>query len=236
MVMERLLNNLQNLSGKVIIIRAYDFYRPLTQEQLELAANGDFNFDHPEAFDFELLETCVKHLIAGKPVTIPKYDFNKHVRIIEKEQVVSERPDIIILEGIFMLYHRVIRDLLSLKVFVDVDSDNRLAKQVIRDTSKRYQKDLNWVLRQYVKYVKPSFEDFILPSKKYADVIIPRGSENVVAIDLLAEHIIDLLTERHQDLTRTDSNGSSLTDIHVRGGSTAILSDSPVSLFNEVVN
>ena len=99
----------------------------------------------------------------------------------------------VIISGIHMLYQKRIRDILDLKVFVDVDSDERLARQVIRDTTQRYNRKLDLILNGYLKFVKPCFEEFILPCKKYADVVIPRGETNLVAIDLLAQHILDLL-------------------------------------------
>ena len=98
-----------------------------------------------------------------------------------------------IIAGIHLFYQKKIRDILDLKVFVDVDSDVRLSKQVIRDSEERYNKKLDQILQSYIKFVKPCFEEFILPCKKYADVVIPRGETNVVAIDLLAQHIREVL-------------------------------------------
>ncbi|TPX65485.1 uridine kinase [Spizellomyces sp. 'palustris'] len=201
MIMERLLEKDKSVGVKVVIIRMEDFYRELNREEMELAKSGDYNFDHPNAVDFAIMEECLEDILHGRPVDIPLYDFQNHIRLPETMHI--ERPDVVIFSGIYMLYKRRVRDVLNLKVFVDVDSDVRLARQVVRDTEERYQKPLEQVLQYYVKHVKPSFEDFILPSKKFADVIIPRGQENTVAIDLLTQHIVDILDERASQAKQT---------------------------------
>ncbi|KAI9096062.1 uridine kinase family-domain-containing protein [Phlyctochytrium arcticum] len=194
MIMRALLEQDERAGVKVVIIRMEDFYRQPAEEEMESVKSGEYNFDHPSSVDFRLMERCLEDILNGRPTEVPQYDFKRHIRLPETVHI--ERPDVVIFSGIYMLYKKRVREALNLKVFVDVDSDTRLARQVVRDTEERYNKELESVLQYYIKYVKPSFEDFILPSKKFADVIIPRGHENTVAINLLTQHISDILRER----------------------------------------
>ncbi|KAI8925455.1 uridine kinase family-domain-containing protein [Entophlyctis helioformis] len=178
---------------KVSYIRLEDFYKPLSAEDVELANRGDYNFDHPDAVDIKLLESCLQTISECKPVDLPRYDFQNKQRLAEAQHI--DHPDVVIV--------RKLRDLITMKVFVDVDADVRLARQVIRDTEERYRLSLDQVLQRYVKFVKPSYEEFIQPTKKFADVIIPRGETNTVAVELLTQHIIDILKEYAMSETET---------------------------------
>ncbi|KAH6774392.1 uridine like 5 [Perilla frutescens var. hirtella] len=169
---------------RVILINQDAFYRSLNGEQLKKV--GEYNFDHPDAFDTELLLSCMEKIKHGSVVTIPNYDFKTH-KSIEPGRVVNP-CDVIILEGILVLHDSRVRDLMNMKIFVDTDSDVRLGRRIQRDTVERGRNVEN-VLDQYAKFVKPSFDEFILPSMKHADVIIPRGADNEVAIDLIVQHI-----------------------------------------------
>nr|KAJ3420314.1 Uridine-cytidine kinase 2 [Polyrhizophydium stewartii] len=180
---------------RVSYIRLEDFYLPLGDDDVRRADAGEYNFDHPEALDLDLFLACLQSLSDGKPASIPRYDFQKKRRLPESV-LIDPAPDVVVVSGILILYEREIRELIDLKVFVDVDSDVRLARQVIRDTEERYRMSLDQVLQRYVKFVKPSFEEFILPTKKFADVVIPRGETNTVAVELLTEHIVDILRDR----------------------------------------
>lgn len=148
------------------------------------------NFDHPSAFDDQLLLKTLKDLKEGKSVSLLEYNHKNHERGPNKIEIPP--ADVIIVEGILVLYDSDIRDMLDMKVFVDLDSDTRLSKRVFRDLEMG--RELNVILEQYISQIKPAFEDFILPTKKYADVIIPRGSENTVAIGLIVQHIKHLLS------------------------------------------
>ncbi|CAJ1920144.1 unnamed protein product [Sphenostylis stenocarpa] len=165
--------------------RVDSFYRGLRPEELEHV--HEYNFDHPEAFDTEQLLECMGKLISGQGVHVPIYDFKKHQRSSDSFRQVNA-SDVIILEGILVFHDQRVRDLMNMKIFVDTDADVRLARRIRRDTVERG-RDINSVLEQYAKFVKPAFDDFVLPSKKYADVIIPRGGDNHVAIDLIVQHI-----------------------------------------------
>jgi uridine kinase len=181
----------------VVIIKLEDFYRPLTDREQTHVTQGEYNFDHPDAMDFKLVETAIVALLSGQPFQLPKWDFTTHVRVSKHDSTSSSsssssststaepnpqstttttttkttatttttvyRPDVVIFEGNLMLYKKRVRDAFDLKVFVDVEGETRLSKQVIRDTEQRYKKSLEEVLHQYMKFVKPSFEDFILP-------------------------------------------------------------------------
>jgi len=180
---------------RVALVSQDSFYRPLTTEEKETVS--EYNFDHPDAFDWTLLHQTLSELRnqpkLGKPVEIPLYDFVVHARMPESNTIYG--ADIIILEGILVFYPPELRELFDMKIFVDADADTRLARRVIRDINHRG-RDVMGVLRQYEKFVKPSFDEYISPTKKYADVIIPRGADNIVAIDLIAQHIRTQLSER----------------------------------------
>ncbi|KAG0563359.1 hypothetical protein M758_8G023500 [Ceratodon purpureus] len=170
---------------RVVLVNQDSFYRGLTPE--EMANVGEYNFDHPDAFDTEQLLECLGNLKANQPVQIPVYDFKKHQRCTERFRKVNA-SDVIIMEGILVFNDPRVRELMNMKIFVDTDADVRLARRIRRDTLERG-RDVNGVIEQYGKFVKPAFDDFILPTKKYADVILPRGGDNHVAIDLIVQHI-----------------------------------------------
>ncbi|XP_078074230.1 uridine-cytidine kinase 2-like isoform X2 [Mustelus asterias] len=183
-------NEIDHHKRQVVIVSQDSFYRVLTAEQKGKAMKGQFNFDHPDAFDNELILNTLRDIIEGKTVEIPVYDFVSHSR---KPETVTVYPaDVVLFEGILAFYVQEIRDMFQMKLFVDTDADTRLSRRVLRDISER-QRDLEQVLTQYITFVKPAFEEFCLPTKKYADVIIPRGAENLVAINLIVQHIQDLL-------------------------------------------
>ena len=125
--------------------------------------------------------------MTGKPTKIPVYDFKTNARVPGLFTLIYP-SDVVIVEGILVFYFLGIREIFNLKLFVDTDADTRLARRVLRDISERG-RDLEHVLHQYTSLVKPAFEEFCIPTKKYADVIIPRGAENTVALDLIRQHI-----------------------------------------------
>ncbi|CAK9145058.1 unnamed protein product [Ilex paraguariensis] len=169
---------------RVVLVNQDSFYHNLTPE--ELTRVHEYNFDHPDAFDTEQLLCAMEKLKHGQPIDIPKYDFKSYKNICPARRV--NPSDVIILEGILIFHDPRVRDLMSMKIFVDADADVRLARRIRRDTVEK-DRDIGMVLDQYSKFVKPAFDDFILPTKKYADIIIPRGGDNHVAIDLIVQHI-----------------------------------------------
>ncbi|XP_012672959.1 uridine-cytidine kinase 2-B [Clupea harengus] len=183
-------NEIDHHQRQVAMLSQDSFYKELTPEQKAKALKGQFNFDHPDAFDYELIKKTLHDIIQGKTVQIPVYDFITHSR---KDEFVTLYPaDVVLFEGILIFYSQEIRDVFQMKLFVDTDADTRLSRRVLRDIEDRG-RDLEQVLTQYITFVKPAFEEFCLPTKKYADVIIPRGADNLVAINLIVQHIQDIL-------------------------------------------
>ncbi|KAG0446951.1 hypothetical protein HPP92_028591 [Vanilla planifolia] len=169
---------------RVALVNQESFYYDLTDDEMSLV--HEYNFDHPDAFDTENLLFCLENLKSGKVIDIPNYDFRAHKSILPSRKV--NPADVIILEGILVFHDHRLRDLMNMKIFVDTDADLRLSRRIRRDTLEKG-RDIKAVLDQYSKFVKPAFDDFILPTKKYADIIIPRGGDNHVAIDLIVQHI-----------------------------------------------
>nr|GMC72356.1 uridine kinase-like protein 3 [Ipomoea batatas] len=170
---------------RVVLVNQDSFYHNLTPE--ELTKVHEYNFDHPDAFDTEQLLSVMDKLKHGQAVDIPKYDFKCYKNNVFTPRRVNP-SDVIILEGILIFHDPRVRDLMNMKIFVDTDADVRLARRIRRDTVEKG-RDIATVLDQYSKFVKRAFDDFILPTKKYADIIIPRGGDNHVAVDLIVQHI-----------------------------------------------
>uniref|UniRef100_A0A7S3ZBN8 Uridine kinase n=1 Tax=Lotharella globosa TaxID=91324 RepID=A0A7S3ZBN8_9EUKA len=177
----------------VVMISMDRFYRSLPPEEMKLAKKKEFNWDHPSAFDWALFQKVIADIRTGKSVEVPRYDFATNSR--EKETDTVYGADIVIIEGILVLHDKPLRELMDIKVFVDTDSDLRLARRIKRDIRERG-RTVDEVLDQYVKTVKPSFDDYIFPTKRYADLIVPRGGDNYVAINLLVQHIKAILKKR----------------------------------------
>ncbi|XP_033125788.1 uridine-cytidine kinase-like 1 [Anneissia japonica] len=177
----------------VILLSMDSFYKVLNEEQHQKAADNEYNFDHPDAFDYELLIKTLRKLKDGKRVEVPVYDFATHSRI--KEKKVMYGANVVIFEGILSFVNKRLLEIMDLKIFVDTDSDIRLARRLKRDITERG-RDLVGVLKQYNKYVKPAFEQFIEPSIQYADIVVPRGAENEVAMSLIVQHVQDQLELR----------------------------------------
>lgn len=173
---------------KIAIIQQDSYYKD--QSELTYEERVKTNYDHPFAFDNDLLIEHLKDLLENKTIEQPMYDFEKHNR--KKETIKVEPKDIIILEGILILSEKGIRDLLDIKIFVDTDSDVRVIRRISRDINQRG-RTLDSVIKQYMETVRPSHLQFIEPSKRYADIIIPEGGYNKVAIDILVTKIKSIL-------------------------------------------
>ncbi|VTJ85337.1 Hypothetical predicted protein [Marmota monax] len=168
-------NEVDHRQRKLVILSQDRFYKVLTAEQKAKALKGQYNFDHPDAFDNDLMHRTLKNIVEGKTVEVPTYDFVTHSRL--PETTVVYPADVVLFEGILVFYSQEIRDMFHLRLFVDTDSDVRLSRRVLRDVHRG--RDLEQILTQYTTFVKPAFEEFCLPTKKYADVIIPRGVDNM---------------------------------------------------------
>lgn len=201
-----------NTDKQVVALSQDSFYKELTKDEIVLANKGKFNFDHPDAFDYELLHACLKDIKEGRPTKVPVYDFKHHSRV--PGEFTNVYPsDVVLVEGILVFYFPVVRDMFQMKLFVDTDADTRLARRVLRDIEERG-RDLEHVLTQYTTLVKPAFEEFCIPTKKFADVIVPRGADNTVAINLIVQHIRDIIWRSNGNkgdspLVRSRSNSDS---------------------------
>ncbi len=140
------------------------------------------NFDHPASLETELMVKHVKALLAGISVEIPVYDFAEHVR---SDSVIKASPrPVILVDGILILFEKELRDLMDMRIFVDTDSDVRLLRRLKRDLIERG-RSIESVLNQYESFVRPMHLEFVEPTKRYADIIIPHGGENIAALDML---------------------------------------------------
>jgi uridine kinase len=158
------------------------YYRDLGH--LPLEARREVNFDHPDAFDTDLLVEHVRALREGKAVDKPLYSYTESVRLTETERV-EPRP-LIVVEGILVLDHRPLRNEMDVKIFVDTDDDIRLMRRLRRDVKERG-RSVEHILGQYEATVRPMHLAFVLPSRRQADVVIPRGGRNHVAINMVAD-------------------------------------------------
>ncbi|TRY98146.1 hypothetical protein DNTS_028493 [Danionella cerebrum] len=170
----------------VVLLSMDSFYKILSKDEQELAARNEYNFDHPDAFDFELLVTVLRKLKKGKSIKVPVYDFTTHSR--RKEWKTVYGANVVIFEGILAFANKELLKLLDMKVFVDTDSDIRLVRRLKRDITNRG-RDITGVIKQYNKFVKPAFEQYIEPTVQVADIVVPRGGENFVALDLIVQHV-----------------------------------------------
>jgi uridine kinase len=175
-------------TNQVAILRQDSYYKDLSH--LPLEERKKENFDHPDAFDKELLYSHLRRLLEGSGIEVPVYDFKRHLRVRKTIPISGCR--IIILEGILLLDDPLLRALMDIKVYIDTDPDIRLLRRIQRDVSERG-RTLSSVLEQYEDSVRPMHLQFVEPSKRYADVIIPEGGHNMVAIDLLVTKIRAIL-------------------------------------------
>lgn len=174
----------------ISIIEQDAYYRD--QSHLPLEERVKTNYDHPFAFDTDLLVAHITQLLNNQPIEKPSYDFTIHTR--EKTTHTVYPKDIIILEGILILEDERLRELMDIKIFVDTDPDLRVVRRIKRDIQDRG-RTLDSVISQYIKTVKPAHDIFIEPTKKFADIIIPEGGFNKVAIDVMVATIKNRLTE-----------------------------------------
>ncbi len=167
----------------------HDYYYKAHTE-LTYEERTKLNYDHPQAFDTQMMVDHIKALKENVPVERPVYSFVEHNRMAE---TVCVKPSkVIIVDGILIFEHRELRELMDIKVFVDTDADLRLARRILRDVCDRG-RTMQSVIKQYTETVKPMHEEFVEPSKKYADVIIPEGGFNSVAVAMLIQNIRSLI-------------------------------------------
>lgn len=186
-VSRAILSNFPN--EKIAMIEHDSYYKD--QAHLTFEDRVKTNYDHPLAFDTDLMIEQLEELLAGRPVDIPIYDYTLHTR---SDKVYRQTPqDVFIVEGILVLEDQRLRDLMDIKIFVDTDDDVRIIRRIRRDMVERG-RTLDSVIEQYLGVVKPMYHQFIEPSKRYADIIIPEGVTNTVAIDLLNTKVAAILS------------------------------------------
>ena len=180
----------EQLKENVVVIPQDAYYKDLSHFTAQ--QKRDHNFDHPDSIDFELLCDHIDQLKAGNAVEQPVYSYITCGR--SKDETVTVKPaDIIIVEGILIFTCSRLREQMDIKMFVDADDDDRVMRVISRDILERG-KTVDWVIERYTKTVKPMYLQFIEPSKRYADIIIPQGGHNKVAIDVISATIEKALT------------------------------------------
>ena len=150
------------------------------------------NYDHPQAFDTDMMVAHIRSLKNNETIERPVYSFVEHNRTAERVTVKPSK--VIIIDGILIFENQELRDLMDIKVFVDTDADVRLARRILRDVCNRG-RSMESVIEQYLSTVKPMHEEFVEPSKRYADVIIPEGGFNLVAVEMLIQSIRSLINK-----------------------------------------
>ena len=186
-VVEEIINHFQ--SEEVEVICQDNYYKQLNEISLE--ERKKINYDHPNSFDLNLLYADLKKLIAGKVIYSPVYDFKDHNR--KQDEVKEIHPTkVIILEGIMALYDKRIREISDILIYVESDPDVRFIRRLKRDIAERG-RDLDSVILQYLSTVKPMYDEYIAPTKRFADIIIPNDTKHDVAIEILAAKIKDIL-------------------------------------------
>ncbi|MFV0555526.1 MAG: uridine kinase [Lactovum sp.] len=174
----------------VAMIQQDSYYKD--QTNLTMEERFSVNYDHPLAFDTDLMIAHLQELLSDRPIQIPIYDYNAYTR--SDKTFYQEARRVIIVEGVLILADKTLRDLMDIKIFVDTDDDVRLIRRINRDIEERG-RSLDSVIQQYLKTVKPMHHQFVEPTKRYADMIIPNGRENSVGVDLLKTKIESLLHE-----------------------------------------
>ena len=169
---------------RISILRHDDYYK--AHKDIPIEKRAELNYDHPFAFDTDLLVEHIDKLKAGYAVDCPCYDYSKHDRSDRVRRV--ESTEVILLEGILIFENERLRERLDMKVFVDTDADVRIVRRILRDVKERG-RTLESVIDQYLKTVKPMNDAFVEPSKKYADIIVPEGGKNQVAYEIISNKI-----------------------------------------------
>jgi len=182
----------ESFKGHSITMIQQDFYYK-DQSDLPFEERLKTNYDHPLAFDNDLLIQHIQKLLRYEPIGKPVYDYSLHTR--SKEIIEVEPKDVIILEGILVLEDERLRNLMDIKLYVDTDADIRIIRRLSRDIKERG-RTLDSVIEQYTNVVRPMHNQFIEPTKRYADVIIPEGGQNHVAIDLMVTKIQTILEQK----------------------------------------
>ena len=171
-------------NDEISIIYMDNYYK--RRDDLSLVERQNINYDHPDAIDMELLKHDLKELLAGNTINMPVYDFKNHNR--SDETILVKPTKVIMLEGILALYDEEIRDMSKLLLFVESEADIRFIRRLKRDMDERG-RTLDGVINQYLSTVKPMFDAYVLPTKRFADIIIPNNTKYKMAIDVISAKI-----------------------------------------------
>lgn len=180
-----IIRKVQEYFGEDIAVISHDNYYK-AHDDMPFEQRCRLNYDHPDSFESERMAQDVQKLILGQAIDMPTYDYRNHNRA--KEAIRIEPKTVIIMEGILILENRRLRDLMDIKIYVDTDADERLIRRIKRDMRERA-RSIESIITQYSSTVKPMHEEFVEPSKRYADIIIPRGGENRAGIDMLITYL-----------------------------------------------
>ena len=180
-----IIKKLQDFFGEDIAVISHDAYYKAHPE-MSFEERSKLNYDHPDSFESDRMAEDVRKLIKGYAIDMPVYDYVNHNRSDETVRV--EPKTVIVMEGILILENKELRDLMDIKIFVDTDADERLMRRIKRDMIERG-RSIESIIDQYSKTVKPMHEEFVEPSKKHADIIIPRGGENEAGLDMLITYM-----------------------------------------------
>ena len=174
----------ERFGDKVTIMRHDDYYK--AHHEMTYDERAKINYDCPEAFDTALMAQHLRLLREGKSIDCPVYDYKIHDRSEETRRV--DPSDVMIIDGILVLAEPELRELMDIKIFVDTDADVRIIRRIIRDVKER-KRTLDSVVNQYMQTVKPMHEMYVEPSKKFADIIIPEGGHNIVALEMIEHRV-----------------------------------------------
>ena len=177
--------------GNDIVVISHDSYYKAHNE-MTYEERSQLNYDHPDSFESERMANDIRDLIKGHIIEVPVYDYTIHNRS-DRTITVTPKP-VIIIEGILVLENKELRDLMDAKIYVDTDADERLMRRIRRDMSERA-RSIDSIMEQYANTVKPMHEEFVEPSKKYADIIIPRGGGNETGIGMLMVYLKHLIAQ-----------------------------------------
>lgn len=186
-----IVNKLKEMFADDVELISHDCYYK-AHDDMPYEERTKLNYDHPSSFDTDRMIEDIKALKRGETIYRPVYDFSIHNRVPETVKV--EPKKVILIEGILIFENKELRDLMDIKIFVDTDADERLMRRIVRDMKYRG-RTIESVITQYQTTVKPMHEEFVEPSKKYADIIIPRGGENQAAMDILKGHLNIMLNK-----------------------------------------
>lgn len=194
-----LVNRLEDVVKDDVVTLCHDYYYK-AHSDLSLEERKSINYDHPNSFDTDMLIEDIRALKRGEKIERPVYDFVTYTR--KKETVCVEPKDVIIVEGILIFENDDLLDELDIKVFVDADADVRIIRRILRDVKERG-RDLDSVIEQYLYTVKVMHEEFVRPSKRYADIIIPEGGHNTVALSMLIDKVKALLKAARKETQKS---------------------------------